>query len=723
MLDLDTIPHHLSTEEVAQVLCNRTGKNDPAFFRVITLYYMSILASCMRAKLVSKDLGEIAINNYVLALAPSGFGKGKSTGCLENEFMAEFRQQFIDGVMPNKTEQNLWKLASLRAAIMPNGDEQVEYDKLKRELDVCGEYPFVFDGASEPAIKQIRQLLLLSGPGSINFQVDEIGSNLEKSGEALNTYLELYDQGKIKAKLTKNSHENKRGREILGSTPANMLLFGTPVRLLDSAAIEKKFISMLETGYARRCIFACGDLDTAMDIDLTAEEIYRRRIDPANHQALHVWRSHFASLADPDKLDWTVDVPDEVSIELISYQQWCNARAREMPDHHDIQKAEMEHRYFKVIKVAGVYSFIEESLSMTLGQLHSAIKLIEESGTAFAQIMNREVAYVKLARFIASEAKELTHADLDELPYYKGSQRDRSDLMTMATAWGYKNNILLKKSFNDGIEFFSGETLTETDLDHMGVSYSDDFAYNYEWATGPFSELSNLTQANGLHWCNHAFDNGHRAEENVIQGFNMLVLDIDGGVSMSSVHDLFEDYTFMTYTTKRHTPDENRFRLLLPMNYHLNLDKEDYAQFMKSVVSWLPFQVDKEANQRARKWMSYDKGTFHYNKATKETQRLLDILPFIPKTSKNEQHQKEYASLSSLDNLERWFAQRFEDGGRNNQMIKYALALTDAGFGYKEIENRVIAFNAKMSNGLSADELRTTVLVTVAKKLQHAKAA
>ena len=172
----------------------------------------------------------------------------------------------------------------------------------------------------------------------------------------------------------------------------------------------------------------------------------------------------------------------------------------------------------------------------------------------------------------------------------------------------------------------------------------------------------------------------------------------------------------MTHTTKRHTPDDNRFRLILPMSYELKLDSADYVEFMNNLVQWLPFETDEGTHQRNRKWLSNSKGAYHYN----DGQKLLDVLPFVPKTTKNEQFRKEGAELQSLDNLERWFAQRFAEGNRNNQMIKFALALVDSGMSYPEVETKVIAFNAKISNGLAADELQRTVLVTVAKKYQSA---
>ena len=76
------------------------------------------------------------------------------------------------------------------------------------------------------------------------------------------------------------------------------------------------------------------------------------------------------------------------------------------------------------------------------------------------------------------------------------------------------------------------------------------------------------------------------------------------------------------------------------------------------------------------------------------------------------------AELQSLDNLERWFAQRIAQGNRNNQMIKFALALVDAGQSLIEVQKNVVSFNKKLSNSMSEDELSSTIFVTVAKRYQ-----
>ena len=715
MIDLTGISHHPAIEEIVEVLCNKTQNTDRGFFRVEMAYFLAKMASSMRATIVTKDRGEIPVNIYALALATSGFGKGYSVNVVETEFLKGFKKRFMEDTFPIIAEKHLWEIANDRAA--RNGtDQQEEFEKVEGEFKRAGAIPFTFDSGTPPAVKQLRHKLMMANCGAINLQIDEIGSNLMGSADVLTLFLELYDQGLVKQKLTKNTAENTRGEELDGKTPTNMLLFGTPSKLLDGGQTEDQFYDMLDTGYARRCLFGIGQHSRKAHNTQTPEEIYANLTQPSNSAVIDKWATKFHRLADASMYGWRMQVEDDVGIALLTYKIECEKAADRMADHEEIRKAEISHRYFRALKLAGAFAFVDESIEVEMEHLKQAILLVEESGAAFQSILNREKTYVKLAKYIADVGTEVTHADLLEaLPFYKSGNAARNEMMTLATAWGYKKHIIIKKTFTDGIEFFKGETLKETDLNEMVISYSDHWAYNYMCEKVPFDQLHVLTQSSGMHWANHHFKGGHRAEENVFVGFNMIVIDVDGGITLETVHELMKEYKFMTYTTKRHSDEENRFRLIIPMNYYLELDSSEYKEFMNTVMAWLPFKTDESANQRAKKWECFD-GEYHYNMEGE----LLDVLGFIPKTSKNEQFKQGFQAVESLDNLERWFAQRIASGNRNNQMIKYALALVDSGMDLMSVGKQVHAFNQKLNTPLDEEEIDNTILVTVSKRYSRA---
>jgi hypothetical protein len=711
MIDLEGVSHHPAITEIVDVLCNKTQNTDRSFFQVEAAFFLAKMASSMRATISTKDRGEIPVNIYALALATSGYGKGHSISIIENEFLKGFQKRFMDDTFNVLSEQNLNRIANDRAARL-GSDQQEELERVEKEFKSAGAYPFTFDSGTSPAVKQLRHKLLLAGNGAINLQIDEIGSNLINNTEVLTLFLELFDQGMVKQKLVKNTADNQRGDDMDGKTPANMLLFGTPSKLLDGGMNEEHFYSFLDIGYARRCIFGHGQQHKRAYETMDAAEIYQKLIQPTNNQAINKWFAKFHRLADPAMYGWKMKVEDSVGIKLLEYKIACEKAADLLKEHEEIRKAELSHRYFKALKLAGAFAFVDESNEVELEHLMSAILLVEESGKAFQNILNREKSYVKLARYIADIATPVTHADLHEaLPFYARGNAARNEMMTLATAWGYKRHIIIRKTFTDGIEFYEGEKLQETNLDEIVISYSEHWAYNYIGEKVPFDQLHVVTQAPGYHWCNHHFKNQHRAEENVHAGFNLISIDVDGGVSLAAVHELLKDYKFLTYTTKRHTEEENRFRLILPTNYHMVLDSEDYREFMNSVMEWLPFKTDESANQRAKKWESFAGGSYHYNDG-----ELLDVLDFIPKTSRNEAYKNQNKELQSLDNLERWFAQRIAMGNRNNHMIKFALALVDSGLTLIEVNRAVHEFNKKLSNPMSEDEIDKTIMVTVGKR-------
>lgn len=710
MIPFEEMQYHPISEKLVETICNRTQSVEPLFFRVLVAYYFANTASHMRCSIATPDMGDIPVNMYALNLAPSGFGKGRSINILEEEVFGQFRQRFLEETFPLLAEINLPKL-SLARANRKGTDPDEELVRVQKEFDNTGPMLFSFAEATAPAVKQMRHHLLMANAGSLSLEVDEIGTNLSASAEVLGPYLELFDKGKIKTKLVKTTSDSKRLEEIRGTTPTNLMMFGTPSKLFDGAATEQMLYSFLDTGYARRCFFGYIK-GVVRQTDLTPQEIFARSTSQGNSVFLEKLADQLENLADIINVNKRLVIQEDTSLLLIEYKIHCEKAAAKLPEHEDMKKAELSHRYFKVLKLAGAYAFIDDSPEVTQGHIYNAIKLAEESGAAFQSMLNRDRPYMKLAKYLAGVKRDVTQAELvEDLPFYKGGTAQKNELMTLAIAYGYKNNIVIKKSFSDGIEFIRGETLQETDLNKMVVSYSADITTDYRNESAPFDQLHKLTQAPGMHWVAHHLNGGYRNEENCIPGFNMVVVDVDGTVSLSTAKLLLKDYKYLIYTTKRHTEVENRFRIILPINYTLELDARDYKEFMSNIYEWLPFEVDTATGQRARKWMSHN-GHYEYNDGN-----VLDALPFIPKTSKNEERKERLNSQQSMDNLERWMLNNIGDGNRNNLLLRYAMIFVDAGFDFEAIRLKVIDLNDKIADKLDEVEIMSTIMISVGKAI------
>ena len=709
--DIEKYKHFDKSEQLVKILKGTNKTADDNFFRILSAYYFAKLATIMRTEIVTPDRGILPPNLFCLSLATSGFGKGRSINIMEEQIINGFRDKFIADTLPIIGNANIEKIAMHKHSKTPGSDLDEIKGRLEREYKSTGSFLFSFDSGTPAAIKQFRHQLILAGIGSINLEMDEVGANLSSNLDLLNTFIELYDVGKIKPKLVKNTAENRRNEDIEGRTPTNMLLFGTPSKLLDGSKSEDDFFSMLDMGYARRLLFSYVPKPPKVEIQ-DATTLYATMTDSRMALAITTLNAHATSLAEVSNYNKQIMVPKDVAIELINYQTLCDIRANELKDHEDLARAELTHRYFKTIKLAGCYAFFDKSTEVTLEHLQSAIKLVEESGTALQQMMKREKPYVKLAKYIADVDADLTQVDLVEsLPFYKGSESQKRELLNLAIAYGYKNNMIIKKSYVDNIEFLRGESLKETNTQEMIISYSKELAANYFADKVPFSQLDKLFTTGDFNFTNHHFTDGHRTGTKLLPGFNMIVLDVDEGISVATAKEVFQDYSYWIYTTKRHTATDNRFRIVLPISHILNLNTEDFSRFMTNIYDWLPFTPDTSAKDGTRKWATHKGSEIHYNEG-----KLFDVMDYIPETKKCEDMQSQRQTISSMSNLEAWLFRTMGEGNRNNLLLKYALALVDNGYDYSSVVNAVLAFNSKLSKPLPELEIHSTIMITVAKK-------
>ncbi|WP_432481701.1 DUF3987 domain-containing protein [Moraxella sp. ZY200743] len=714
MKSINEMEYHPTSQKLVKILQTKTQNSNPLFFRVIVAYYMAMITSHMRVNIAGwAGKGTIPINVYAFALSPSGSGKGHSTSLIENEVINSFKTAFMEHTFPICAEQNCELLAAKRAK--RNGtDIDDELIKLAKSFNELGALLFSFDSATTPAIKQMRQKLLMANAGSCNLQVDEIGANFSGSIEALTAYLELYDKGFIKDKLVKSSAENTRFERIDGYTPANMLLFGTPSKLLDGARTEEQLMQMLEMGYARRCFFGYAERSTKQT-GMSVDEVINQLFNSDHDDYIEQLSDRLALLADLSNMNKSLRLTQDSIKLLVEYKLICEQQSQQLSELENIRKSELEHRYFKVMKLAGAYAFIDGDDEIYPHHVEYAIKLAEDSGQAFVSLMTPQRPYVKLANYLAQTRTQVTLADLDEdLPSFRGSKAQKDEMLMMAIAWGYKNNIIIKKSYIESILFLHADTIDETSLDNLTVSYTNnsDMTTGYYNDSITFEQLTQLVTQPDYHWLSHHVTDGYRKEDNAIEGFNLLVLDVDGSTNLSTAQMLLKKYQAIYYTTKSHTDDNHRFRIILPINYNLKLDKNEYKELYNNVLNDLPFEVDRQCGHRAKKWLSNPNALVIYTEG-----ELFDILPYIPKTSKNEERERILHDQNHLDNLERWVINNTGDGNRNNMLLRYAFVLVDGGFSFDIIKEKVISLNNKLSDKLDELELHSTIFHTVAGRL------
>ena len=710
MKDFETIPHHPMVDTLVNILSARTQNPDKNFFTILTCYHLTKLASMMRCRVDAQGFGNLLVNFYGINTAPSGYGKGHSTKIIEEQVLHLFKQNFMEFTLPTVAEKSLTDLA-IKRALRKGVDEQEELEAVKAEFRKLGAYLTSFDSGTTPAVKQFRHQLLMSGIGSINFEVDEIGNNLLGNKEIVDVYLELFD-GSVKPKLTKNTADSTRNEEIEGKTPTNMLMFGTASMLLDGAATEKALFDMLVTGYARRCFFGYSGIERTQR-KLSVSERLAMLTDNTSDAQLASIAKRLERLSDPINHEFQVKIPDAVMKSILEYQIYCEDQMEHMKISDEIRRAEARGRYFKTIKLAGTFAFLDSQSNMTQAHWESAMKVAEMSAKCFNDLLARDPAHARLGKYLAECQSPVTLADLmEELPYFPKSGTPQKDMIKHAIAWGYRNNVVIKRTFADDIEFIQGESLKETNLNELRLSHSNDMSEGYiPECKVPFDKLELITKRPNWHWCNHHFVEGRRRLTHVIKGFNMIVIDVDGTATIEQAQSVLKEYTYHIYTTKRHTATQHRFRIVIPMSHTLKFSCDEYKEFMDNVLEFLPFETDEQTSQANRKWLSNPNAEVFNNEG-----KLFDVLPFIPKTRKSEEFKKYIEENSNLDTLERFFYRTIGEGNRSNTLVRYAFALVDAGYELDAAVEKLKSFNNKIPKPLPMDELAATVIQSMTKK-------
>ena len=401
---------------------------------------------------------------------------------------------------------------------------------------------------------------------------------------------------------------------------------------------------------------------------------------------------------------------------MLDYQAHCENRAKDVKD--KILKAELTHRYMKVCKISGLYAAWDGDDEVSKENLEAAMKLVEDNEIHIQRIVHTVPLHARLAEFLAAHGEELTLSQLEiKLPWFRGSQQSKREMLQLAGAYGYSNSIIINTEERNGITFIKGEGIVPTDLTKLTVSVSSDQAYNYQNGKVSWPKLGKLLTQQGLHWINHWVDAGHRKEDNIQPGFNLIALDVDNDnlqnyVSMDAATKLLKDYQFFMYESKSSTPELNRYRIVMPTSHELKLSAEVFSKFMTNVYDWLPIPLDEVTNQRSRKWLGYNSQAI-YNEG-----KLLPVLDFIPETEASVKLQKQTVALGDLSHMERWMVRSINKGAaRNNTLLKYALVLVDSGLSQDDMESKVLHLNAKLPTPLPESEINSTIFVTASKKL------
>jgi len=116
-------------------------------------------------------------------------------------------------------------------------------------------------------------------------------------------------------------------------------------------------------------------------------------------------------------------------------------------------------------------------------------------------------------------------------------------------------------------------------------------------------------------YSNIVWENNHRKKENaILTDIDFLIFDIDDGLTIEEVHNMFNRYDFkiMTLTTTSHTEEHHKFRVLIPLSQKTTFkDTQEYKEFLKLFnEKYFNNQVDKACLEAGRAYITTSKAQY-----------------------------------------------------------------------------------------------------------------
>lgn len=367
---------------------------------------------CFNRVVIDLPLGKVIPNLYGITFMDSGTGKDKIVREIK-EVLPFFKQKDItcETIYNNQKEE-----VELHLATLGTKSEKARYKETHEPRLI---HTSCNNGTIEGFVA-MRETMEAELIGHLHFNNSEFGKFLtvhnNKTAEQILNYLnEAYD-GSYEAKIIKGDKNARSTQNI----PQTALCFSSVSGLIDSGEATEKLKSFLSTGLARRS-YLCFPSETESGLPVNESEDWEKRQesrDKEKHNLQEYFNAHTQIVAIGDKKvyasmgrerDYRRDLkqititPEAYKI-FLNYKYECAMQAKEM-DNEEL-KAEVHGRYWKMIKLAGVLSFIN-GLEITEEIILEAIKISDFYGIQIQSFYEEidETVSEKVFRFIRNTPK------------------------------------------------------------------------------------------------------------------------------------------------------------------------------------------------------------------------------------------------------------------------------------------------------------------------------
>ena len=249
------------------------------------------------------------------------------------------------------------------------------------------------------------------------------------------------------------------------------------------------------------------------------------------------------------------------------------------------------------------------------------------------------------------------------------------------------------------------------------ISFSRHPAKEYLAVRISFDRLEGVVRFEG-NYSATAFRDGYRDGEHAMPGQELVILDFDDRYTIGEAMVDFEDYIALVATTRNHLKEKHgvvaeRFRVILPTDKPIMLDRGEFKVMMAEVMARFP-QADPACKNIDRMYFGYPRAEVFVTGGS----RLFDWESFYRvavqrKAAKANEWsgrvRRPYCSRSVQRSYATFFQREFVPGNRNSALFRLACWMKSDGVEYPE--ERIRELNYGSPSPLQQDELRKILRV------------
>lgn len=604
-------------------------------------------------------------------------------------------------------------IARAEAFIMNPNNRNEKNELEKRYIKISNIYQTV--SSSEQALQKSAQVISDLGFGSVNVTTTELGDDLGQMGGIFTKLKQAYDSGVSEgAAIVSDGGDNYF---TVKDIAYNSMLMGSPAKFVLKPALKEELLSHYVSGVARRFFIFHND-------DFKKSENRNPHFESMSDEDITVIKDFFTELRSHINHTKEIVLPPDVRQYLVDWdiEKEVIRENSESLISDDIGSPR------KIERLAGIIATLDLCDTITMDHMKYAIDYSTRVDATAEESVKIKPIYEQIYDLLTKRGF-ISRTEL--IKEIRGlNMRSLDDEMLLATEFASElGNSILEKQY-EGIIKYRLEKLTETKLNGIIISTNDDprptIAVNWQRKQGTFDGLHKII-CSDLRYSAGTFENGHITDKNYIPEQNLIIIDVDDGITIEDTKNLFKGTKYLIATTRSHQIEKNgitqdRFRLILPTISKFHLKPAVYAETYLNILASLGMSSADTKCQNASRWYYGVPGAQYWYNPDPDA-AMLDIRPFIKDSSENHigaNNVDKFITMTStqsngsehtddtnrLEGAYRWFLSRTTNGTRNDMLFAFGCMVKEQ-YTSTSYESEVRKFNTMISDPLRESEIAT----------------